>query len=81
MISASGDHCRRDLAAICSGKHLSNVVIISRAWLQTNFPGVYEYDHILELQAQGAGIIMVTDGARPVLVVRGGRFSLRRGAL
>ena len=49
---------------------LSDVVIISRAWLQTNFPGVYEYDHILELQAQGAGIIMVTDGARPVLVVR-----------
>ncbi len=49
---------------------LSDVVIISRAWLQTNFPGVYEYDHILELQAQGAGIIMVTDGPRPVLVVR-----------
>ena len=49
---------------------LSDVVIISRAWLQTNFPGVYEYDHILELQAQGAGIIIVTDGPRPVLVVR-----------
>ena len=49
---------------------LSDVVIISRAWLQSNFPGVYEYDHILELQAQGAGVIMVTDGPRPVLVVR-----------
>ena len=50
---------------------LSDIVIISRAWLQANFPGVYEYDHILELQAQGAGIMMVTDGPRPVLVVRG----------
>jgi sugar/nucleoside kinase (ribokinase family) len=49
---------------------LSDVIVISRAWLQTNFPGVYEYDHILDLQAQGAGIIIVTDGPRPVLVVR-----------
>ena len=49
---------------------LSDVIIISRAWLQTNFPGVYEYDHILDLQAQGAGVIIVTDGPRPVLVVR-----------
>ncbi|PKO20204.1 MAG: hypothetical protein CVU38_21360 [Chloroflexi bacterium HGW-Chloroflexi-1] len=49
---------------------LSDVVIISRAWLHNNFPGVYEYDHALELQAQGAGVIIVTDGSRPVLVVR-----------
>ena len=32
---------------------LSTVVIISSAWLQANFPGVYEYDHALELQARG----------------------------
>jgi sulfofructose kinase len=49
---------------------LSDVVIISSVWLQTNFPGVYEYDHALELQAIGAGVIAITDGARPVLVVR-----------
>lgn len=49
---------------------LSDVVIISRGWLQNEFPGVYEYDHALDLQAQGAGVIMITDGARPVLVVR-----------
>jgi sulfofructose kinase len=49
---------------------LSDVIVISRNWLQINFPGVYEYDHILELQAQGAGTIIVTDGPRPVLVVR-----------
>lgn len=49
---------------------LSDVVIISRAWLQSNFPGAYEYDHALELQAQGAGVVIITDGVRPVLVVR-----------
>lgn len=49
---------------------LSDVVIISNAWLQTNFPGVYEYDHALELQQRGAGVVIVTDGPRPVLVVR-----------
>jgi sulfofructose kinase len=49
---------------------LSDVVIISRIWLQTNFPGAYEYDHALELQKLGAGIVVVTDGPRPVLVVR-----------
>jgi len=49
---------------------LSDVIVISRAWLHTNFPGVYEYDHALELQAKGAGVIIVTDGPRPVLVVR-----------
>jgi sulfofructose kinase len=48
----------------------SDVVVISRTWLQANFPGVYEYDHSLELQAQGAGVVIVTDGPRPVLVVR-----------
>ncbi len=49
---------------------LSNVVIISSAWLQSNFPGVYEYDHALELQAQGAGVVIITDGPKAVLVVR-----------
>ncbi len=49
---------------------LSDAVIISSAWLLNNFPGVYEYDHALELQTQGAGAIMITDGPRPVLVVR-----------
>ena len=49
---------------------LSDVVIISQARLQASFPGVYEYDHALELQALGAGLIIVTDGERPVLVVR-----------
>jgi sulfofructose kinase len=49
---------------------LSDVVIISSAWLQNNFPGVYEYDHALDLQAKGAGVIIITDGPRPVLVVR-----------
>jgi sugar/nucleoside kinase (ribokinase family) len=34
---------------------LSDATIISSAWLQSNFPGVYEYDHALELQARGAG--------------------------
>lgn len=48
----------------------SDVIIISRDWLQSNFTGIYEYDHALELQAQGAGVIMITDGPRPVLVVR-----------
>jgi sugar/nucleoside kinase (ribokinase family) len=48
---------------------LSDAVIISAVWLQTNFPGVYEYDHALELQAMGAGVVIITDGPRPVLVV------------
>ena len=48
----------------------SDVVVISHAWLQSNFPGVYEYDHALELQAMGAGVIAITDGPRPILVVR-----------
>lgn len=49
---------------------LSDVVIISNAWLQSNFTGAYEYDHALELQKRGAGVVIVTDGPRPVLVVR-----------
>jgi sugar/nucleoside kinase (ribokinase family) len=48
----------------------SHVVIISNAWLQTNFPGAYEYDHALDLQSRGAGVIIITDGDKPVLVVR-----------
>ena len=49
---------------------MSNVVIISSAWLQANFPGVYEYDHALELQSRGAGVVIITDGPKAVLVVR-----------
>jgi sugar/nucleoside kinase (ribokinase family) len=49
---------------------LSDAIIISSAWLLVNYPGVYEYDHALELQAGGAGVIIITDGPRPVLVVR-----------
>jgi sugar/nucleoside kinase (ribokinase family) len=49
---------------------LSDGIIISSAWLLVNYPGVYEYDHALELQAAGAGDIVITDGPRPVLVVR-----------
>jgi sugar/nucleoside kinase (ribokinase family) len=49
---------------------ISDAVIISSVWLQSNFPGVYEYDHALDLQAMGAGVVIITDGARPVLVVR-----------
>jgi sugar/nucleoside kinase (ribokinase family) len=49
---------------------LSDVIVTSRSWLQFNFPGVYEYDHALDLQARGAGVVIVTDGPRPVLVVR-----------
>jgi len=50
---------------------LSDVDVISKVWLQTNFPGVFDYGHSLELQANGTGVVMITDGARPVLVVRG----------
>jgi sugar/nucleoside kinase (ribokinase family) len=49
---------------------ISDAVIISSVWLQSNFPGVYEYDHALDLQAMGAGVVIITNGARPVLVVR-----------
>ncbi len=49
---------------------LSTAVVISSAFLQANYPGVYEYDHALELQAQGAGAVIITDGPKAVLVVR-----------
>ena len=49
---------------------LSSVIVISSAFLQSSFTGVYEYDHALELQAQGAGVVIVTDGPKAVLVVR-----------
>ena len=49
---------------------LSSVTVISSAFLQSSFTGVYEYDHALELQAQGAGVVIVTDGPKAVLVVR-----------
>lgn len=48
----------------------SDVVIISSTWLQTNFPGVFDYDHALDLQSRGAGVVIITDGAKAVLVVR-----------
>lgn len=49
---------------------LSNAIVISSAFLQSSFPGVYEYDHVLELQAKGAGVVIITDGPKAVLVVR-----------
>ncbi len=49
---------------------VSDVVTISSAWLQTNFPGVFDYDHALDLQERGAGVVIITDGNKPVLVVR-----------
>ncbi len=49
---------------------LSDVVVISNAWLQSNFTGTYEYDHALDLQQRGAGVVIITDGPQPVLVVR-----------
>ena len=49
---------------------LSDVIVISGAWLLAHYPGVFEYDHALELQEHGAGAIIITDGPRPVLVVR-----------
>lgn len=49
---------------------LSTAVVISAAFLLSSFPGVYEYDHALELQAQGAGAVIITDGPKAVLVVR-----------
>jgi sugar/nucleoside kinase (ribokinase family) len=55
---------------------LSDIDIISRDFLYRYFPGVYIYDHALELQEAGAGDIIVTQGQDPVLVVdRRGRPS------
>lgn len=64
MISADAIWLQYPLA------RLSDVVVVSNVWLKTNYPGVFDYDHALELQAQGAGVVIVTDGPRPVLVVR-----------
>lgn len=56
--------------------HLSDLIVISRDFLVGYFPGVYIYDHALELQRAGAGAIIITHGAKPVLVVdRHGRPS------
>lgn len=49
---------------------LSDAVIISSVWLHANIPDVYEYDQALALQNTGAGVVLITDGAEPVLVVR-----------
>lgn len=64
IISADAIHLDSPLAG------LSDAVIISSAWLKVNYPDMFEYDHALDLQAKGAGAIIITDGARPVLVVR-----------
>lgn len=48
---------------------LSDIIVISRDFLYRYFPGVYIYDHALELQEAGAGDIIVTHGQEPVLVV------------
>jgi sulfofructose kinase len=54
----------------CPLAGLSDVNVISKVWLQTNFPIVFDYDHSLDLQASGTGVVIITDGPRPVLVVR-----------
>jgi sugar/nucleoside kinase (ribokinase family) len=55
---------------------LSDLIVISRDFLNGYFPGVYIYDHALDLQAAGAGSIIITHGQKPVLVVdRHGRPS------
>lgn len=55
---------------------LSDLIVISRDFLVGYFPGVYIYDHALELQKAGAGSIIITHGQKPVLVVdRHGRPS------
>ncbi len=55
---------------------LSDLIVISRDFLVGYFPGVYIYDHALDLQKAGAGAIIITHGQKPVLVVdRHGRPS------
>ncbi|MCB0200350.1 MAG: carbohydrate kinase family protein [Anaerolineae bacterium] len=48
---------------------LSDIIVISRDFLTSYFPGVYIYDHALGLQQAGAGSVVVTHGKKPVLVV------------
>ncbi|MEA3337161.1 MAG: carbohydrate kinase family protein [Chloroflexota bacterium] len=48
---------------------LSDLIVISRDFLNRYFPGVYTYDHVLDLQRAGAGEIVVTQGKNPVLAV------------
>ena len=58
---------------------LSDIIVISRDFLTSYFPGIYIYDHALELQQAGAGSVVVTHGQKPVLVVdEHGRPSHRR---
>lgn len=64
VISADAIDPRSPLAS------LSDVIVISGAWLLVNYPDAFDYDHALDLQAAGAGVVIVTDGPRPVLVVR-----------
>jgi sugar/nucleoside kinase (ribokinase family) len=48
---------------------LSDTIVISRDFLSIYFPGLYIYDHALELQRAGAGEIIITHGQKPVLTV------------
>lgn len=48
---------------------LSDLIVISRDFLYRYFPGVYVYDHALDLQEAGAGEIIITQGQNPLLVV------------
>jgi sugar/nucleoside kinase (ribokinase family) len=48
---------------------LSDIIVISRDFLYRYFPGVYIYDHALDLQEAGAGAIIITHSQNPVLVV------------
>ena len=48
---------------------LSDLIVISKDFLYRYFPGVYVYDHVLELQEAGAGEIIITQGRDPVLAV------------
>lgn len=55
---------------------LSDIIVISRDFLYRYFPGVYVYDHALDLQEAGAGEIIITQGQNPLLLVdRQGRPS------
>ena len=63
VVSADAVWPRYPLAA------LSDLIVISRDFLVGYFPGVYIYDHALELQKAGAGSIIITHGQKPVLAV------------
>lgn len=64
VISADAIHTDSPLATS------SDAIVISGARLLQSYPEKFQYDHVLELQDQGAGVVLITDGPRPVLVVR-----------